>query len=221
MKNCYQKAASMMAADSEEWQLRPRKLWGFWAGCDRGLRGSGSDPIYLSGTQPEQDVPCTARSPAVLARGSSPGCNPPAAGGWLAARRSPAEHGVRAEASEPRLLLSSFSSPLPPRGSARPGAPRGPITSSESMAATPTGKGRGAAGPSGSPGAPPRPHSSSRPGAFTFPSAARPRPAPVLGGRSSVPRRPSLGLPQAGQSRITELLARFPEQLLRCCLAKK
>lgn len=64
-------------------------------------------------------------------------------------------------------------------------------------------------------------HSSSRPGAFTFPSAARPRPAPVLGGRSSVPRRPSLGLPQAGQSRITELLARFPEQLLRCCLAKK
>ena len=200
MKNCYQKAASMMAADSEEWQLWPRKLWGFWAGCDRGLRGSGSDPIYLSGTQPEQDVPCTARSPAGLARGSSPGCNPPAAGGWLAARRSPAERGVRAEASEPRLLLSSFSSPLPPRGSARPGAPRGPITSSESMAAAPTGKGRGAAGPNGSPGAPPRPTAPPVPALSLF--LPQPGPAPRRCLEDGAPSRagPAWASPRRGRA---------------------
>lgn len=104
-----------MAADSEERQLQPRKLWGFCAGYDKGLRGPGSDSTHLSGTRPEQDTPCTARSPAGLARGSSSGCSPPGAGGWLAAPGSPTERGVRAEASELRPFLSS---PLPPRSPA-------------------------------------------------------------------------------------------------------
>lgn len=109
------KAASTTAADSEERQLQPGKLRGFCAGYNRGLRGSGSDPTHLSGTRPERDTPRTARSPAGLARGSSSGCRPPGAGGWPAAPRRPTERRVRAEASEPRPLLSS---PLPPRSPA-------------------------------------------------------------------------------------------------------
>ena len=80
---------------------------------------------------------------------------------------------LQSAGSEPKPPSLGPSSPLP----SHPGAPRGALTSSESMAAAPTAKSGSAAGPRGSPGAPPRPQLPlARRFRFSFRSAARPRP---------------------------------------------